>query len=129
MTDLQVEPNTSCKVNARCTPLRTCARAPPMQAADELDAPTPRVTLCMINYNGAQHLKRSLPAVRAQPWKFVEVLLVDNASEDDSIAIALELYSRLRIVRLPYNLGPGAARNAGSMHKGMPPSSAAALPR
>lgn len=71
------------------------------------------VTLCIINYNGAEHLRAALTALREQSWPFSEVLLVDNASQDHSIEVARALYSDVRILRLPSNLGPGAARNAG----------------
>jgi GT2 family glycosyltransferase len=74
---------------------------------------TTAVTLCIINYNGAEHLKSALSAVRAQAWKFADVLLVDNASEDDSLDVAKSLYPSIRIVRLPRNAGPAGARNAG----------------
>lgn len=73
----------------------------------------PPVTLCIINHNGAAHLRTALQAVRAQDWPFAELLLIDNASEDDSPAVAHTLCPDARLVRLVKNLGPGAARNAG----------------
>jgi GT2 family glycosyltransferase len=71
------------------------------------------VTLCIINYNGAEHLAAAVAALQAQSWRFGELLLVDNASEDDSRSLARQLCPALRIVELPTNQGPGAARNAG----------------
>ncbi len=73
----------------------------------------PAVTLCIINRNGAEHLQTALSAVCAQSWAFAELLLIDNASEDNSLATALTLYPSIRIVKLSRNLGPGGARNAG----------------
>jgi len=73
----------------------------------------PVVTLCIINFNGALHLRETLKAVRSQSCRFAEILLVDNASDDDSLDVARELCPSARIVRLPENRGPGAARNAG----------------
>lgn len=73
----------------------------------------PPVTLCIINFNGALHLRETLRAVREQSWSFAEILLVDNASDDDSLNVARELCPSVRIIRLPENRGPGAARNAG----------------
>jgi GT2 family glycosyltransferase len=73
----------------------------------------PDVTLCIINYNGAKHLPDALEAIRDQSWPFAEVLLVDDASDDDSPDRAKAHYPSLRVLRLPQNRGPGAARNAG----------------
>lgn len=74
---------------------------------------TPPVTLCIINHNGARHLPGAFAALRQQTWPFAEVLLVDDASEDDSLAIARTEWPALRVVALARNGGPGAARNAG----------------
>jgi len=73
----------------------------------------PAVTLCVINHNGAEHLQRALTAAREQSWPFAEILLLDNASEDDSLARANAHCPTIRIVQLPRNVGPGGARNAG----------------
>ena len=77
-----------------------------------MTAQTP-VTLCIINYNGAEHLERLFDALPHQDWPFFEVLLIDNASSDKSLAVTQRLCPQARIVRLPENLGPGAARNEG----------------
>ncbi len=74
---------------------------------------TDRVSLCIVNYNGLRHLERTLPAVAAIAHEFVDVLLVDNASTDASVAFARANFPDLRIVQLARNDGPGAARNAG----------------
>lgn len=67
----------------------------------------------MINYNGEAHLRRSLPAAVARADEFAEILLVDNASTDGSLAFVERNFPMVRILRLPDNRGPGAARNAG----------------
>jgi GT2 family glycosyltransferase len=71
------------------------------------------VTLCIINYNGAQHLPRAFAALRAQAWDFTEVLVVDNASTDGGVDQVASLWPHARVIRLERNGGPGAARNAG----------------
>jgi GT2 family glycosyltransferase len=73
----------------------------------------PPVSLCIINFNGAAHLRNAFAALADQDWAFAEILVVDNASEDDSAAVVRELCPQARFIRLPENLGPGAARNAG----------------
>jgi len=71
------------------------------------------VSLCIINHNGAEHLKEAFLAVQEQEWPFAEILLIDNASNDASLEIARTMCPEAELVCLPQNLGPGAARNAG----------------
>ncbi len=73
----------------------------------------PAVSLCVINHNGAAHLRRALTALDGLGWSFGEVLVVDNASEDDSLDAVAACCPHARLVALPRNLGPGGARNAG----------------
>ncbi len=72
-----------------------------------------RPSLCIVNYNGARHLRRSLPAAWRLRDRFAEILLVDDASTDDGPAWVAAHYPEVRILRQPENRGPGAARNAG----------------
>jgi GT2 family glycosyltransferase len=72
-----------------------------------------RPALCVINYNGGRHLRDSLARVADLRHEFGDVVLVDDASTDDSVAVMEQLLPQARIVRLPENRGPGAARNAG----------------
>lgn len=73
----------------------------------------PAISLCIVNFNGADHLPHAFAALEAQAWRFSEVLLVDNASTDGSLALVQALRPEIRVLRLARNLGPGAARNAG----------------
>lgn len=72
-----------------------------------------RPALCVINYNGARHLRDSLPRVAELRHQFGDLVLVDDASTDDSVAVMERLLPQAQIVRLTENSGPGAARNAG----------------
>lgn len=72
-----------------------------------------RPTLCIINFNGMRHLQRTLPAVVGLAAEFAEIILVDNASTDGSLAYVEAGFPSIRVVRLNRNDGPGAARNAG----------------
>lgn len=68
----------------------------------------PRVCVGVPVYNGARYLRRALDALLAQDWPALEVLVSDNASTDDSLAIA-EWYaaidSRVRVARFSANAG------------------------
>lgn len=61
-------------------------------------------------YNAARFLPRLREQVDRLNPCFDEVLLADDASKDDTVALAESL--DFRILRLPRNLGPGGARNA-----------------
>jgi GT2 family glycosyltransferase len=80
------------------------------------DATTPpasrRVTLCIVNHNGARCLGAALEAAH-EAYSFAEILLVDNASSDASLELVRARFPAVNILALDANRGPGAARNAG----------------
>lgn len=73
----------------------------------------PPISLCIINFNGEAHLERLYRGLEPLADQFAEVLLIDNASTDDSLSVTKKLCPKARVICLPKNLGPGAARNAG----------------
>lgn len=79
-----------------------------MQTAD--------LTVVMPNYNHARYLPRSLGAIFAQSLQPREVLVLDDASTDDSIAV-IESFARrhsaLRLVKNESNCGVVATMNRG----------------
>ena len=72
------------------------------------------VSVIVVNYNGAALLPRCLEALAAQTFRGFELILVDNASTDTSLA-AVEAnppaVPSLRLLRLERNLGFAAANN------------------
>ncbi len=62
-------------------------------------------------YNAARFLGEALGSVAAQSRLPAEVIVVDDRSSDDSVAIARALGAR--VIEMPANQGPSAARNAG----------------
>ncbi len=76
-------------------------------------APLGKVSVVIVNYNGAEHLRHCLDAVFAQSFAADEVLIVDNASGDGSERLASERHPSARVIRLPANHGPCPARNLG----------------
>lgn len=72
-----------------------------------------RPTLCIINYNGERHLPGSLAAAYALRDRFSAILLIDNASEDASLAFTRAHYPAVTLIPLRRNDGPAAARNVG----------------
>lgn len=73
----------------------------------------PPVTLCIINYNGEHRLDHVLAAAARSTLPFSEILVVDDASTDGSVALLRRSHPAVRVVTQTRNGGPGAARNAG----------------
>jgi GT2 family glycosyltransferase len=66
-----------------------------------------------VNFNGERYLDAALVSALERSPVVDEVILVDNASEDRSVERVRERFPGVRILPLPENRGPGAARNAG----------------
>lgn len=74
--------------------------------------PESRVSVVIPACNAAAHLPRCLAALKAEPEPGLEILLVDDASTDDTAALAEA--QGVTVLRQKGNLGPSAARNAGA---------------
>ncbi|PZG20285.1 glycosyl transferase [Micromonospora craterilacus] len=70
------------------------------------------VSVIVPNYNYARALHLCLDSLRAQTYPRLEIIVVDDCSTDDSVAVA-EAHGA-RVVRTPSNSGPAAARNLGA---------------
>ncbi|AHD11438.1 glycosyltransferase family 2 protein [Phaeobacter gallaeciensis] len=74
----------------------------------------PQVSVIMASRNAAAHLPLAIRAVLAQTLTDLELIIVDDASEDDSWAViraAAAADPRLRAQRRPHSGGPAIARN------------------
>lgn len=68
----------------------------------------PKVSLCVPVYNGARYLHECLDSILSQNFKDLEILVVDDGSTDDSLAISSRYAnqdSRVRLFRNASNLG------------------------
>ncbi len=74
------------------------------------DAPV-QATVVVVNWNGAHLLPPCLDALAAQTHPSFEVVVVDNASADDSLAV-LARYPAVRVVRNAANLGFAGGNNS-----------------
>ena len=73
----------------------------------------PLASIVIPNWNGVQHLRVCLDALRAQTYPQIEVILVDNGSTDGSQALVEEHYPEVRWLGLETNLGLTGGNNAG----------------
>jgi GT2 family glycosyltransferase len=72
----------------------------------------PLVSVVIVNWNGARHLRICLPSLLAQSYKELEIIVVDNASFDDSRKVAEEY--KVRWLALKDNAGLAPGLNAGA---------------
>ena len=73
----------------------------------------PIVSVIIVNFNGLSHLKECLDSLREQTFREFEVVLVDNASVDDSVAFVKDNYAEVIVIENHENLGYGGGNNAG----------------
>jgi glycosyltransferase involved in cell wall biosynthesis len=73
----------------------------------------PRISVVIPTFNGGELLRRCLVALRAEQPPVHEIIVVDDASTDDSAVIAEGLGAR--VIRRTENAGPAAARNDGAL--------------
>lgn len=76
--------------------------------------PEPLVSVVVPNYNYARAIGLCLSALQAQTYPNLEIIVVDDCSTDDSVAVARSY--GVRVVRTPANGGPSVARNLGAAH-------------
>ena len=74
------------------------------------------VSVVMPAYNAAATLEASMRSVLEQSHAELELLVIDDCSSDDSLAIAQRIAAqdgRVQVIQLVANTGVAAARNAG----------------
>jgi GT2 family glycosyltransferase len=71
------------------------------------------ISVVVCNFDGERYLDDCLLAVAAMRGEVGEVIVVDNASTDRSLAILAERHPAVRVISMPENRGPCPARNAG----------------
>lgn len=79
----------------------------------------PKLTLAMPVYNGTNYIRDALDSILAQTFTDFELIVCDNASEDETCAVVEEYAARddrIRLIRNPRNLGASANYNLGYEH-------------
>jgi glycosyltransferase involved in cell wall biosynthesis len=74
----------------------------------------PDISVVLATYNRRHTLPRAIASVLAQDDAAFELIIVDDASRDDTAAYLATIDDpRLRVIACPNNAGPSAARNRG----------------
>ncbi|MES2943618.1 MAG: glycosyltransferase family 2 protein, partial [Pseudomonadota bacterium] len=100
------------KIREICALVATWFRAPPAAMAKI----PPFVSVVIPVFNKAPFIRECLQSVSGQSLASIEVICVDDCSTDESASIVLDYAntdSRVLLLRMKANGGPGAARNLG----------------
>jgi GT2 family glycosyltransferase len=73
----------------------------------------PKVSVIIVNFNGRHLLERLCESLARQTLPADEIILVDNASVDGSVASVRRKFSDVIVVELPINTGFAGGNNAG----------------
>ena len=81
--------------------------------------PDVKVSIIMPVYNASATLGIAIKSLLQQTWSQLEIIVVDDCSPDNTVAVAqsfASLDSRVRVVEQKTNLGAYSARNLGLKH-------------
>ena len=82
-------------------------RLEPTTERNDLNSPSPRVSICIPTYRGAAHLAATIESVLGQTFTDFELVIVDDRSPDDTEAIITRYTDpRIRYLKNERNLGP-----------------------
>ena len=73
------------------------------------------ISVVILNWNGAHHLRRFLPSVISCSAG-AEIVVADNGSTDDSLQLLAEEFTSVRVVRLEKNYGYAGGYNRVLQH-------------
>lgn len=82
-----------------------------------MDGSNPDVSVVMPAFNVSRYIERAIRSALDQEGVSVEVVVVDDASSDNTAAVVERLAvgePRLRLIRNKHNLGCGGSRNVGA---------------
>lgn len=72
-----------------------------------------KISVIIPTHNAEKFIVRTINSVLNQTYKDYELIIVDDASEDNTIATIRTRFPKIRISRLKKNLGQAGARNRG----------------
>lgn len=69
------------------------------------------ISIVIVNHNGKKWLRDCLDSIGKQTYRHVEIIIVDNASIDDSVSYIKKNYPQVKVIMSKTNIGFGAANN------------------
>ena len=72
-----------------------------------------RVCIAILNYNGEEFLESYLPQVLYSSSELINITVIDNASQDDSVAYLQDWHPEVQIIELSKNYGFAEGYNRG----------------
>jgi hypothetical protein len=103
--------------------LRDAARAPGalnlVPAVEPAAVDGPLVSVLMTAYRAETHIAAAIESLQRQSWRNLEIVVVDDASDDGTFDIVQAMAradARIRCLRLPRNAGTFVAKNVGLAH-------------
>ncbi len=71
------------------------------------------ISIIVLNYNGVEYLKKCLASILHQDYPNIEIILVDNASTDNSVNFVSSTFPQVKIIRNKRGLGFGGGNLVG----------------
>lgn len=72
-----------------------------------------KIGIVIVNYNGASYQNAALDTIFASTYQNFEVIIVDSASKDDSVALAQNAYPQIHFLLQEENVGVAKGNNIG----------------
>jgi len=76
----------------------------------------PLISVIIVNHNGKEWLKACLGSVFSQDYPSFEVILIDNASDDESVSFTQAHFPKVKIISEKTNHGFAQGNNIGFAH-------------
>lgn len=73
----------------------------------------PLISVVIVTWNRREDMLESVRSVYAQPYRNVEVVVVDNGSTDDTVEALRRAHPAARVIALENNTGASQGRNVG----------------
>lgn len=73
---------------------------------------TPQISVVILNYNGLEYLKQTIPNIIKLNYKNYEVIVVDNLSKDESLEY-LKKFPEVKLITNSSNFGYSKGKNIG----------------
>jgi hypothetical protein len=78
-----------------------------------LNGNLPLVSVVIVSYNGRKYLPECLESIERQMYPSLEIIVVDNGSQDNSADFVENQYPDITLIRLSRNLGYSGGTNVG----------------